>query len=47
MDRIRARHGSTAITKGRGLNATTDRQSPPTRFGLGAASDHADEDFEN
>ena len=46
MDRIRARHGTAAILKGRGLTGKSDRQSPSSLFGLGAASDQANEDDE-
>ena len=43
IDQIRARHGGDAILKGRGLGGTATRMSPPHRFGLGAASDHAED----
>ena len=41
IDRIRARHGSDAIHKGRGLGGTSKRMSPSHRFTIDAASDHA------
>ena len=43
IDQIRARHGGDAILKGRGLGGTATRMSPSHRFGLGAASDHAED----